>query len=158
MKEIALTRGLVALVDDEDYEKFSTVSWNASAYGYAVRMIRHPQLAGKWTSISLHRQIMGLSFGDGRQVDHINGNKLDNRKENLRICTNTQNAWNRGAQCNNRSGFKGVSWFKRDRKWVARIRVAGKYKHLGYYFTLEEAHEVYALWADMFRGSFARVA
>lgn len=88
----------------------------------------------------LHQFIMNPP--DGMVVDHINHNPLDNRKENLRICTQHENTMNKSTYCNNTSGILGVNWSKQNGKWLARIQVDGKHIYLGYYDTLEEAAEV----------------
>ena len=87
----------------------------------------------------LHRFIMNPS--DDLVVDHINHNKLDNRRENLRVCTSQENSHNLPILCNNTSGIAGVTWDKNRNKWMARIIVNGKRKHLGRYNTKEEAAE-----------------
>src|SRR5690242_11721427 len=118
MKSIPLSRGLVALVDDEDYESLSGFNWFAqhiSGKDYATRRV------GEYT-ILMHRQIMGLRYGDEREVDHKESSKtLDNRRSNLRIAEHIQNMYNRGKNKNNTSGFKGVSWIARRGKWLAQI-------------------------------------
>lgn len=93
-------------------------------------------------SIKLHRLILGLGDGrvDKRIVDHINRNPLDNRRENLRICTPGQSVQNRAGWSS--SGYRGVHWHKRHQKWVAHVQINGKLIHLGYYDTPEEAAKV----------------
>lgn len=87
----------------------------------------------------LHRFLMNPS--DDTVVDHINRNPLDNRRENLRICTQHENSFNQSIRSDNTSGTTGVSWRKEKNKWYAYIRVNGKKKHLGYFNTKEEAAE-----------------
>tara|TARA_R110000803_G_scaffold97328_1_gene165491 strand:- start:22 stop:504 length:483 start_codon:yes stop_codon:yes gene_type:complete len=82
------------------------------------------------------------------QIDHININPLDNRIENLRVVNISQNLRNQKKQDNCSSIYKGVSWFKRSKKWKATISINGKRKHLGYYDTEEEAYEVYKIQYD----------
>jgi HNH endonuclease/AP2 domain len=77
------------------------------------------------------------------KLDHINRIKDDNRVKNLREVTSAENSWNRGLQSNNKSGYTGVMWSKKDKKWKAQIRVHGKQMHLGYFPTPEEAHAAY---------------
>lgn len=103
----------------------------------------------------MHREIMGLSIGDQREVDHINGNRLDNRRCNLRLATHEQNMHNARRRKDNSSGFKGVSWKVRDRKWYAAIEISGKRIHLGVFDTAEEAHVAYCGAADRLHGEFA---
>jgi hypothetical protein len=80
---------------------------------------------------------------DGFNLDHINGNKTDNRLCNLRLATNSQNQQNRPAPQNNTSGYRGVTWHKSANKWMARICHNGIRKTLGFFETAEEAYEVY---------------
>lgn len=101
----------------------------------------------------MHRLITGA--GAGQQVDHINGNKLDNRRSNLRLCTQSENMRNRGATALNTSGFKGVHWSANDRKWRAGIKVEGKRIFLGLYLSKEEAAEAYNRAAESLHGLFA---
>ncbi len=107
MKEIQLTKGKVTLVDDEDYEYLMKNSWCYQNPGYAARR--------KNKSIELmHRVIMKAKKGE--QVDHIDMNRLNNQKENLRIVNNSQNGMNKLVQNNSTSGYKGVSWRKERNK------------------------------------------
>lgn len=116
MKQIVLTKGAVALVDNEDFDRASKHSWSLHSKGYAAAKID-----GKL--VLLHRFILGAS---GEQiVDHINRDKLDNQKSNLRFCTLKQNASNHGSL--------GVSIKKATGKFVAQIMVNGKVTHLGYF-------------------------
>lgn len=92
------------------------------------------------------------------ELDHVNGDRADNRISNLREATRTQNNANTPIRKNNTSGVKGVCWDKRKRKWMAQIRVRGVQRFLGYYETTEEAGEAYAAAAARYFGEFARVA
>jgi hypothetical protein len=154
LKEIPLTRGLVALVDDEDYEELNRYNW-IELGGYAVRSLPNPVSGRRQTKMSMHRYIMGLKYGDPTRVDHKNTDGLDNRRENLRICSQALNARNRAINKNNTSGFKGVSWLNKRKKWVAVIRLNNKSKHLGSFSTPEEAHAAYCKAADILHGEFA---
>jgi hypothetical protein len=89
------------------------------------------------------------------QVDHINGNGLDNRKANLRLATVAENSQNARRRKDNASGFKGVYWDKYWKRWKAQIRYDGKCKRLGTFSTPEEAHEAYCRAAQDFHGQFA---
>lgn len=91
------------------------------------------------------------------EIDHISGNPSDNRLCNLRLATSGQNKANSGLPRHNTSGFKGVSYDKRDRRWYAYISLSNRKKHLGVFDTPEEAHAVYAEAARRHRGEFARV-
>ena len=89
----------------------------------------------------MHRLILGAK--EGQCVDHINGDPLDNRKENIRICTLSQNSQNRRQRKDNTSGLKGVSWAKREKKWVSYIRSGGKHLWLGYFNDKNDAAKAY---------------
>jgi hypothetical protein len=108
-----------------------------------------------------HRIVYLLAFGvDPKElyIDHINGNVKNNSPENLRLATNAQNQWNRGAYRNNTSGFKGVHWHKQRQKWQAGIKHHGKPRHLGLFDTPEEAHAAYTRAAAELHGEFARAS
>lgn len=121
--------------DLDDYEKISKYSWNYDKKGYLIS----PFNSGKTRStIKQHRVIMCCS-DSSLQVDHINGIKHDNRKQNLRIVTNQQNHMNKGVSKNNSSGTVGVSFSKHKGKWRAYITLNDKQKSLGYYYKKEDA-------------------
>lgn len=155
MKEIPLTRGLVAIVDDEDYAEFSKFKWFAHKSGYAVRKVPHPSKPRKGALIWMHRSIFNLPLGDKREVDHFDGNRLNNMRSNLRVCNRSQNSCNRGANKNNTSGFKGVYWKEDHRKWFSCITVNRKRMYLGYFDSPEMAHAAYCAAANEFHGEFA---
>ena len=147
MKEIPLTQGKVALVDDADYEWLNQWKWCASRRSktwYAVRSS---------CKIYMHRVIMD---SPEIQVDHEDLDGLNNQRANLRLATDVQNQQNTGVSHNNRSGFKGVSWKKSHRKWQAYIRVDGKNRFLGYFDDPEEAKRVRDQSAILYHGGFAR--
>lgn len=149
MKEIGLPNGVVALVDDEDYEWLSSMSWHLNSYGYAARKV------GRTGTVLMHRMILGLTEGDDRMGDHINGTRLDNRRANLRACTHTENNRNRRRQSNNTTGYKGVSRCKNGR-FKAQIKVSGKKITIGYYAAPEDAHKAYCEYATVHHGAFFR--
>jgi hypothetical protein len=104
----------------------------------------------------MHRQIANPP--DGKEVDHINGVTLDNRRENLRVCSHSQNMHNRRLrQKNNKSGYKGVHWLARTKRWVAEIRVNGKSRHLGYFTEKTDAARAYDTAAAECFGEFAHL-
>jgi hypothetical protein len=153
-REIPLSQGKVALVDDEDYERVMAAGrWFVccpSGHGeYARRNRRKPN--GRWTTQYLHRLILPTAT----QVDHINGNGLDNRSANLRDATISQNGANRPAPRTNRTGHKGVDLFRNGR-YRATICVAGSRSHLGYFDTPEEAAHAYDAAAIAAWGVYAR--
>lgn len=153
VRNILLSKGGAALVDEADWADVSQFDWNSNGAGYAQR---NTVLDGRRTTVFMHREIMGLKRGDGLLVDHANGNRLDNRRENLRICTRSQNQWNRGAQSNSKSGVKGVFWDARRQKWRASIKQHRKEKHIGYFDSIVDAANAYAIAAAQMHGDFAK--
>lgn len=152
MKQIELTQGQVALVDDDDFERVTAAGpW--CAYKCANKQ-GDAFYAAKWPSVQLHRLIMDAP--DGVEVDHKDGNGLNCQRANLRLATRSQNQWNRGKQANNTSGYKGVYWHKQRDKWHAQIAVNGKRVHLGYFATAEAAAAAYDNAARELHGAFAR--
>lgn len=118
-------RGTVVL--DEIDRRMTAYRWHYNGL-YATRGVVRE---GRSTSIYMHREIMGLVPGDGLQVDHINGNKLDNRRANLRICNHAQNHQNTPAHPRSTSRHRGVSWCKRTERWVAQVTLNGTNHFLG---------------------------
>ena len=109
-----------------------------------------------YNSYRAHRLIFLMHKGYlPKTVDHINGDKLDNRIENLRAATIGQNQHNRKTNANNTSGYKGVCWNKAQKKWTARITLERKNIHLGYFANVEEAAEVVRKAREELHGSFA---
>lgn len=154
MKEIELTRGLVAIVDDIDFGRLSLSKWFALSCGrwmYAGR--KAPREGGKQKTLLMHREIMDVPAG--MDVDHINHRTLDNRRDNLRLCTRSQNSQNRLLGSRNTSGLKGVSWDRQKRKWGASGRLAGKTYHLGHFDDPVEAARAYDAFARENFGEFA---
>ena len=153
MRQIELSQGKVSLVDDVDFEWLNQWKWYAWKSGntfYALRTTK------KGTTFRIHRELLGLRFGDGRQVDHVNGNGLDNRRENLRTCTSAQNQYNQKIRQGS-SRFKGVRWSKRDKRWYARIRFNGKQIHLGTFVVEVDAAKTYNKAAIKMHGKFAKL-
>lgn len=146
MKEIMLTRGQVALVDDGDYAWLSRWKWCArkgrSGKFYAARSQRHK-------TVLMHRVIIGAK--EEEEVDHKKGNTLDNRRRNLRLCTPTQNKRNSRLRKDSTSGYKGVTFNKSTQKWHAQINM-----FLGSYSTPEAAARAYDTKAVELFGEFAR--
>ena len=155
MKKIPLTQGYYALVDDKDFEWLSELKWSVNRKRHSLYAQHAKMRSGKGKIFYMHRLIMNAP--KGKQVDHINGNTLDNTRSNLRICSSSENLCNRKAPRQNTSGFKGVSWFERDKKWRARIGAKCKQKTIGYFDTKEEAAKAYDLMAKKLHGSFARL-
>ena len=144
-----------AIVDSEDYEALSKYKWHAakSSAGYTYYVRRQINKENKKYLMPIHRQIMGLVPEDKRQVDHINGNGLDNRKANLRICTLQENNCNKNKYKKGTSIYKGVSWNKSREKWRAIIRR----EHLGFFKTEHEAAKVYDIKAKELFGEYAKL-
>lgn len=156
MKTIPLTKGAIAVVDDEDYSRLSIFKWYLNSRGYAVTTIRSPD--GSRHDQGMHRAVMGLGKGDAQEVDHRNVDKLDNRRSNLRVCERGENTRNIHTHRDNECGLKGVWQDKRRGTWHASIMVERKKRYLGRFLTPELAHEFYCLAADMLHGEFARYA
>lgn len=157
-KEIDLTQGYKAIVDDSDYELVSRYKWCVSS-GETVKYARRGTLKREphySTEIQMHRFILGTKRGI--EIDHINGNGLDNRRENLR-------ATDRFGQMRNTpkkrtpsiSMFKGVSRSKGCNNWVAYIRKDGRLFHLGSFLSEEDAALAYDFEAKKIFGEFARL-
>lgn len=149
MKVIKLTQGRFTLVDDQDHETFGKVKWCVSN-GYVARGVGGRK---NRKTLLLHKEIMKTP--KGMDTDHINGDKLDNRRENLRIATRSQNMANLANPINNKSGYKGVIWYKRDKNWRAFIKVDYKQIHLGYFDDKTEAAKAYNLAALEKYGKYA---
>lgn len=152
-KEIPLTQGKVALINTEDYDYLNQFKWCAMYNGYAWYAVRNIPKNGKQTTIRMHREI--LKTPQDMDTDHINMNGLDNRRNNLRICTRSQNYMNRGKYKDNISGYKGVYWY--NKKWVAQIKVNAKQIYLGRFKDKEQAAEAYNKAAKKYHGEFARL-
>jgi hypothetical protein len=155
MKTIELTKGKVAIVDDEDYEGLASVRWHTSNSGYAKRNNPISQREILGFCEFMHRRIMGLPGKSKLEVDHINGDPLDNRKANLRICTHAENLRNQKMKKHNRSGLKGVHFHKQSGRWRSIIKVEGKSISLGLFETKDLAHQAYCDAAKRFFGEFA---
>ena len=123
-----------ALIDLEDVDKVKQYKWRVNDQWYVLTDIK-----GTTKKIRIHRLIMDCP--DNMVVDHINHNPLDNRKSNLRICTQQQNNKNQKKKTNNKSGVIGVSWDRSRGKWCAQIMHNNKHIHLGRFDTIEEAIE-----------------
>lgn len=150
---IQIHGGRAAIVDDEDFSRLSSMRWYLNRSGYA--MSNYSPDGARRTTL-MHRVVLGL--GAGEMADHINGDRLDNRRSNLRACAPAENARNRAINRNSSVGVKGVTrcaW-RRARQYQAQIQCGGVKKNLGYFPTAEEAGAAYALAARELFGSFAR--
>ena len=152
---VPLTKGYEAIIDAADVPLISAWNWTTVVGRSNIYAFRSYWADKNKRTLYLHRAIMGEP--EGFQVDHINGNGLDNRRANLRLATGSQNQHNRGANLHNTSGFKGVTWHKEAQKWQAQVALGGKNKYLGRYNTAEAAHAAYAEASAKYHGKFGRL-
>lgn len=161
MTKIPLTKGKFALVDDEDFDFINQWKWHINTNGYAVRsehiagsseggLIPH----GRHKNLFLHRVL--TKTPQGMVVDHINRDKLDNRRSNLRICTHQENTFNQTVKKGS-SIYKGVCWDNRAQKWMSYIHPDKKMKFLGYFPTERWAAMAYDIAAKDLFGKFAKL-
>ena len=160
MKEIKLHgvggKDKLALVDDEDFDALNKYKWHfGSRYVRRCIYIGGGRKNQKNKILLMHRVIMNTP--DELVTDHINGNTLDNRKENLRICTNAENIRKGKMPKSNTSGFMGVSWSTEKRKWVARIQFNYKQIIIGYFKDKEDAAKAYDTKAKELFGKFCNL-
>jgi hypothetical protein len=149
---IPLTKGAAAKVDEEDYATFSSLKWSLTDTGYARRTV---VVEGKKKNQRLHRVIMQSALGrplrPGEQVDHRNGDRLDNRRSNLRLATHSQNSQN--TRRINKHGFMGVG--KNHSRFYSKIMVETQIVYVGTFDTPEEAGWMRDQWALELHGDFA---
>jgi hypothetical protein len=151
MKEIKLTQGKVALVDDEDFEYLNQWKWTAKQCGIFYYAVRRKKTDGKSIQYYMHRVI--LNTPTCLQVDHIDHDGLNNQKHNLRNCTCSQNRMNRIPR--SKSGYLGVYYVKH--YIVAQFPINGKMTHLGMFDTEELAAKKYDEYALKYYGEFANL-
>jgi hypothetical protein len=152
MKAIPLSAGRFAQVDDADFDRIAAHRWHVSHNGYAIRRERLPD--GRKRVVFMHREIFGGH--PDFDIDHADGDRLNNRRANLREATRTQNNANGGFRGGS-SAFKGVCWHRQIQRWVAYINVGGKRKHLGSFDHEQAAAEAYNAAATQFFGGFSRL-
>jgi hypothetical protein len=152
-REIPLSGGLVTTVDDEDYDRVLAAGpWHADHHAhlvYAARNVQRPD--GSASTQRLHTFLMSAAY-----VDHHDHNGLNNRRSNLRPASQSQNIANARRRRDNTSGFRGVTFNRRARRWAAQITVDQKTRGLGYFSTAEEAARAYDVAAVDAWGDFAR--
>ena len=156
MKKIELTQDKFTIVDDDDYPWLSSFKWSVSADGYAIRNKKLGYGKNNKRFEYMHKTVMHCD-GSIKQVDHINLDRLDNRKSNLRLCSMEQNRKNRKKTKNNTSGFKGVYFHKDTEKWLAQIKSDKKHYHLGLFIDKVEAARAYDKAALRLHGEYANI-
>ncbi len=150
MKEVPLTKGYTALVDDEDFERVSDFKWCASEHAGLVYAVRFIKVGKRKKTMKLHRFILGFPL---EWIDHVNGNGLDNTRANLRLCSRSENAHN---TVRRRPGSRPLGVKKtRSGRWAAQTRVHGKYFWLGTFDSPEEAQNAYSTFVLKHMGDFA---
>ena len=157
MNEITLTQNKVAFVDDKDFERVNRFKWYAQNHGnqwYAVRNETYHHKKQRQRKVQMHRFITGIS----REwwIDHVNGEGLDNRRNNLRPCTNSTNQANRKTSCNKIVEYKGVYFHKKSGKYMVRIQQDGYRYFLGEYYSPIFAAEIYDKKAVELFGEYAK--
>ena len=163
--QLKLTQGVFTTIDDRDYDWLSKTRWRAhNDQGFGFYAMRDSNLKdgqyGKGRVVYMHRVIWEQHNGPipkGMQIDHINGDRLDNRPENLRICTSQQNHFNQHKVTIHSSQFKGVCWYKPYSRWRAQIKIDGAHKNIGYFDTEEDAARASDAKAKELFGEFAKV-
>lgn len=142
MKLIPLSKGQHAIVDDEDYDAMNSVKWYTYECFYTFYAMRTVRMGGgKKKSFHMHRMINKTP--DGMLTDHINGNGLDNRKENLRSVSHKENMVNCARNTPKRPKYRGISWHKSNYKWYAQITIDSKNIYIGSFHNQEEAASAY---------------
>lgn len=149
--KIELTQNKYTLVDADVYELIYKFNWCASKQGNKFYALR----SENYKNLFLHRYIMNPP--KGLMVDHINGDTLDNRRCNLRICTNAENQRNQKLKTLNTSGYKGVCWHKIRKKWMSNIKFNNKTIYLGYFDNIIDAAIAYDTAAVKYFGEFANI-
>ncbi len=155
MRQIPLTQGKFAIVDDCDYEWLIQWNWCAAKGKYCWYAMRGTNKNGKPKTIRMHRVILGLRDQDRLISDHKNHNGLDNRRSNLRSCLSKQNNQNSRPYKNGSSRYKGVCWVNRDKKWIATITVDRKQTCIGRFDNEIDAAKCYDKKAKKLFGGFA---
>lgn len=122
-----------ALIEPDDLHFVQWYRWCLDNNGYARTRTKADGV------LLMHRHLMGLKKGDGLEVDHVNGDGLDNRRSNLRVCTHAENVQNRSSAPGSTSRYRAVYWDRQKRKWRARVHTQGRYHHVGYFASEAEA-------------------
>jgi len=143
VREIPLTKGQVALVDDDDFDDLMRFSWHAKwdAHTRGFYAARGEKVNGRMVTIRMHRQL--LRALPGTEGDHVDHDGLNNQRSNLRIATQQQNACNKRLRSDNRWGIRGVRATRSGKRWQAQIRAHGVLTYLGRFDTAEQAARAY---------------
>lgn len=143
------------MVDDEDYEFLNQWKWKADITADGGIYARRQEIVnGKRKTFTIHRMILKLPEKQGG-VDHKDRNSLNNQKSNLRMANDHQNGGNRDANANNTSGYKGVTWCRGGKKWLAQIMVKRQNYYLGLFEDIKDAARAYDQAAEKFFGEYA---
>lgn len=148
MRNIKTIKNNLIIVDNNNYYNLNKFEWNISC-GYPYRYKKGHIWFIHWDVIGKPKK--------GFVTDHINGNKLDNRLENLRICNTSQNHCNKGLQKNNKSGFKGVCWHKKRKKWRVKVQKDKKIVFSNEFYNKIDAANAYNIAVIKYHGKFARI-
>jgi hypothetical protein len=138
VREIPLSQGKFALVDEGDYDRLSKHTWSAvKRKGQSSYYAEYRSTDGH--TVAMHREVLGLTVYDGKRTDHKNRNGLDNRRSNLRVASPSINTHNGNLRKNNSSGFRGVYWHKIHKKWGVKVGHNGKQIYCGEYASILDA-------------------
>lgn len=154
VKAIPLTKGCVAIVDDEDYDRLAAIKWHATSRRGRPRYAASREGGAH---LYMHREVLGLPTGSG-EVDHVDGDGFNNRRANLRLATHAQNAYGQKVQSRPKSSrFKGVHLDRRTGRWIAMVKQHQRARHLGVFDSEVEAARAYDAAAREAFGDFARL-
>lgn len=147
----------LCIVDDNTIDpKILSMKWFLQKNGYVVCTLYLGKIGNKYVTKTIYLHRMIINAKKGFQVDHIDQNKLNNKSENLRICTNQENTRNTKSRKGSTSKYKGVCWDNETKKWLAQICIGkGKHKNLGRFINEEDAAKAYDAAAKLYHGEFA---
>ena len=151
---VTLTKGYEAVIDIADLDIVGNHNWCVTTGTQTMYAMRTDISGPRPKTVFMHRSIMNEPVG--LDVDHVDCDGLNNKRENLRVATRTQNLQNQRLKNENTSGYKGVSWDKKRKKWRAQIRINKKSKCLGRHRTAKEAHAAYCAASKKFHAEFGR--